>query len=96
MHSTGSFFITLPHYNFYIYISLAGFIRNDMSFYSLAIYSHRCDTLLYILRILYGDMIVHITKFSGELEVTESFRNTRIDAQTVMCRVLKSQNCICR
>ena len=60
---------------------LAFFKRNQASLIFFTIYINLPDTLLNMIRVLNFDVINGISESSGKCKVTESLRNTRIDAQ---------------
>ena len=55
-----------------------------MSVNSLAIYGHGYHTLLHVLRILHLNVIGALTELTGDGEITEALRNTRIYGQSLM------------
>jgi hypothetical protein len=69
---------SLAHGNNYVVLFLALFVRDDVSVNSLAIYGHGYHTLLHILRILHLNVIGALTELTGDGEITEALRNTRI------------------
>ena len=68
----------LTHGNDYIVCFLALFVRNNVSVYCLAVHGHGYDTLFHILRVLHLNVIGALTELTGDGEIAEALRNTRI------------------
>ena len=68
----------LTHGNDYIVCFLALFVRDDVSVNSLAVNGHGYHTLLHVLRILHPNVIGALTELTGDGEIAEALRNTRI------------------
>ena len=72
--------IQLAHRYNYIVLCLAFFVRNNTTIQSLTIHGNGFHTLFHIVRIYNLNIVSTFTELSGDLEVSEALRYTRINA----------------
>ena len=63
---------------------LSFFKWNQAAFIFFAVYNHFLNTLLNVIRVLYFDVVNGIAECSGKCEITKSFRDTWIDAKSIV------------
>jgi len=76
----------LSHYNFYVVFCLSLYVRNDVTLYSGSVNGHGLNALLSAV-LLNGDVVGAFAELSGDLEITEVGRNTRINRKSFVCRI---------
>ena len=77
----------LAHDYFYMIVCLSFFIRDHAAIYLLAVNGNALDTFFHVLRICHMDLVIAFAESSGERKITKIFRYTRINRQTLVCRV---------
>ena len=61
--------------------------RNHISFHPFSVHVQISDTFFHVARILHIEVVSGTAEAAGEGEVTESFRNTRINGKSVVGRL---------